>query len=222
MKIFLPAKRFNIRPTVVLLAIMWALPASVKAQDKNLPSRNHGKSSQETTFRDAKSEIAGLVEFLLKNGTEFRFREHIAPVLGLPGPMPSKVSNATEEHRGDDRVFRLYYLVYENSSDPTAKDGTHPFCIYLRKRTVSGHANEDQYFRVNFDGQVEKAVVIRGKIDDEGKIVSGASVPTDLDIGSAESKKSFTAEMSQMILWLKKQKRLQDSPAVSTPAQTAP
>jgi hypothetical protein len=128
-----------------------------------------------------------------------------------------------EEHpaeNGFDSVARLCFLVYSNSPDGDGKDSKRPLCVYLRKHVVSGYNDDDRYFRINLDGQLEKVVIIRAKRDAEGKAVRGSGVFADQDIKSSESKKEFTAEMTEMKKWLKVQRLLAKSNA--SPASAAP
>jgi len=210
---------------------MIAVSLHVNANSAQKPDVN--QVSSKTELKDSvsgtRNDISQLVDFLLKNGDDFLFKEHFAPVLGLPGPTPSKKAIVVAEDRkaehGFDSFGRACYLVYDKTTD--ADQGVkHPVCIYLRRHVVSGFDDDDRYFRVNLDGKLEKIVMIRGKRDINGKAILGSGVPSDQDIESSEPKKEFAAEMTAMKKWLKVQQKLllakAPAPAASAAAAAAP
>jgi hypothetical protein len=127
--------------------------------------------------------------------------------------MPGKAAIIVQEEHpakqgGYDHFARVCILVYDSPPDTPAQSSRRPQYVYLRKHVVSGFDDDDQYFRVNLDGHLEKIVTIHGKRDADGKVVRGSGVPSEQDIQSSESKKSFAVEMAEMKKWLKVQKKL--------------
>jgi hypothetical protein len=202
-----------------LLGSMLAVAPLVNSQENVSPKINPPSPA-------SKNDIAQLVDFLLKNGEENPFKEYLAPVVGLPGPMPAKGQTISEEHHGKDKDVHECYVVYEPPSDATGSQSQHPVCLYLHRRKVSGHDDESQYFRINLKGQLDKVVMILAKRDDNGNPVPGSGSAHDQDIASSESKKEFAAEMIAMRKWLKTQQKLllakATAPAASASAVAAP
>jgi len=189
---------------IALAGIMMSALFSVNAWAAATPSFNQ-------VMPNDKSEIDQLVNYLLKYGDESPIKEHLAPVLGLPGPTSGKsaiiIKDEHPAEHGFDSFARLSILAYENSSD-SAQANKRPLCIFLRKHVVSGFDDDDRFFRINLDGRLEKMVTIHGKRDADGKAVRGSGVASEQDIESSESKKSFAVEMAAMKKWLKAQKKI--------------
>jgi hypothetical protein len=197
-----------------LLGSMLAVTPLVNGQENSTPKINSPAS---------KNDIAQLIDVLLKSGEDSLVKEHLAPAIGLPGPMPVKSQTISDEHHGRDLNGHECFLVYKQSEDATGSQSKRPFCIYLHRHKISGHDDESQYFRINLDGQLDKVVMILGKRDDDGKIVPGAGIARDQDIESSESKKEFAVEMAGMKKWLKTQQKLLAAKSASPAASaTAP
>ncbi len=215
------------RSVIALMGIMMAVSFLVNARAAETPNFNQAskKTDLKDSLSDRKSEMDQLVDLLLKNGDEFNFKEHIAAAIGLPGPMPSKVATVVKKERtvehGFDSFARLCYLVYENPSEASAQGGKRPVCVYLRKHVVSGYDDADLYFRVNLDGRLEKVVTVQSKRDVDGKAVGGSAIPSEQDIESSESKKSFATEMAEMRKWLKAQRILLAKANATKPNEAA-
>jgi hypothetical protein len=202
---------------IALAGIMMSACFPVNAWAATTPSFN------QVTPND-KSAIDQLVIYLLKHGDESPIKEHLAPVLGLPGPTSGKSAIIIkEEHpaeHGFDSFARLCILAYENSSDAAQVD-KRPLCVFLRKHVVSGFDDDDTFFRINLDGHLEKIIAIHGKRDADGKAVHGSGVPSEQDIESSESKKSFAVEMAAMKKWLKAQKNILAKADATKPSATS-
>ena len=206
----------KIGSAIMLTGIMIAVshPVNANAAESASPNRRANTDGLRDSVSDNKSDISTLVDYLQKHGDEWLIKEHLAPVLGLPGPMPSRMATfSNEDHstsHGFDHLARVCILVYENT--PASKQ---PRCIYLEKHLVTGYDDETRYYRISLEGKLEKAIVSRGKRDAMGKPVIGSGVASDQDINSIETRKAFAAEMAAMRKWLKAQKAI-PSPASSS------
>jgi hypothetical protein len=177
------------------------MPILVNGQGQSLSSVNQDKSS------NGPSEVTQLIEALLKNGADGNIGKNLAPVIGLPKPMPMKQQEIVMSERASDFERRACFVIYENIAGPAQDpDEKRPVCAYILKSKREGTNHQVRYFRIDLTGKLEKAILSRSKIDSNGKGVRGSGVKTDLDIESSEVKKNFEAEMKFWLKdWLKKQ-----------------
>ena len=106
--------------------------------------------------------------------------------------------------------MRTCYVVLEDHAATDVTITPKPVCAYLAKTKSNDHDRETLYYRVNLNGKLEKAVHVRGKLDDNGKIIRGSGTKVDEDINSPEVKKAFDAEMTYWLKdWLKKQQKVE-------------
>ncbi|MBI2385014.1 MAG: hypothetical protein HYV14_03260 [Elusimicrobia bacterium] len=206
--------RENFRKSAVVLALsITALPSLVNAQPKSLTSVNKDKSSNKSDLKDSvkdtKTGVAKLIDITLQNGVESNVSSVLAAVIGLPNAMPMKKHEVVMGQSDNDVETRACYVIYDNtaSANPEAAE-KRATCAYIVRIKRSGLDKQTRYFRIDLNGKLEKVVLSQSKFDENGKIVRGSGVKTDLDINSPEVKKTFDAEMKFWLKdWLKKQQK---------------
>lgn len=216
------------RPTVTLLflASIAAFPAAVKTRAADLPNPRAGsrKTDLKDSVKDTKNEFKQIVDFMMQNGQDSQYKESMAPVLGLPGARPVKGDNIRSKKFDKKRGGLNCAVAYEESPEAAEYAGKRPICIVLEVPKLSGQEQENRYYRLNLDGQLEKAVLSRYKRDENGKVIRGSAVNTDEDINSPEVKKALAAEMADVRQWLKQQKKVAKkatASAAKSPAMAA-
>lgn len=207
-------KKIFARSTLALALSIAAMPILVNGQGQSLSSVNSAKSSNEPALKDAikdtKADVKRLIETMLKNGSDGTISSVLAPVIGLPKAMPMRREEIVISAKGSDFERRGCWVIYESEEGPGSKDGVkRTVCTYVLKATRAGTDNQVQYFRIDPDGTLVKAILSKSKADAAGKPVRGSGVKTDLDIDSPEVKKAFDAEMDFWLKdWLKKQQKV--------------
>lgn len=198
----------------MLLRIMLGAFFVVNASAKELPTPNHqpAKADLKDSVKDTtKNELSQLISLLLKTGKDGQIPENVAPDVGLPGSRPAK---------GVVIKDTSCVLVYEQSSD-SANDGKRPLCILLSKHRQSGLDTEREFYNVNLDGQLERFLFQRGKVDEQGRPVQGSSIQSYPDINSSEVKKAFAAEMREVRAWLRQQMKVAAKTAAASAGKPA-
>lgn len=216
----------NYRRTALGLALsMSVMPNLVNAQSPSLTSINNANSSTTSELKDSAKEsrpgFAELIEAVLRTGADGNVGINLAPVIGLPKPMPYKTQQALISKHDKDQETRAYYVIYENTESTASKAAEkQAICAYIVRVKRSGLDRQMRYFRTDLNGKLEKVVLSESKLDDAGKGVLGSGVATDQDIDSSEVKKTFEAEMKFWLKdWLKKE---QKSPSKKTAEATKP
>lgn len=180
----------------MLVLSIAVLPGIVNGKEQNLPSVNGNNTTGKS--------VDGLVDVLMEKGIDSSFGKNLAAVVGLPESMPTKDADIATNRDGETIEGTGCILVYENDAATTTPK---PVCFYILKRRETPQEAESHYYRMSLSGELEKAVLSRGKKDASGKPVRGSGVKTDLDIQSPEVKKAFAAEFKVLRAWLKKQKK---------------
>ena len=190
-----------------LLMSMLTAISPVNGQENDALPHDQALKKREVTrpINNANKDIPDLTDLLMKTGEDDEIKEHLAPAIGLPGPMPVKVRIISKKYSGKNLSEHECILAYEISSTTESK---RPFCIYLHKHKILGQDDESQYFLMNLDGHLEKIVTIRSRRDDEGKNIRGSGIPFDQTADSPEAIKMFTAEMARLTKWLHTQRKV--------------
>ncbi len=212
------------RPTVALLfvASIAAFPAAVKTHAADLPnvSPNSRKADLKDSVKDTQNEFKQIVDFMMRNGIDSRYGENLGPVVGLPGARPAKGNNIRSREYGKERGLLNCDVAYDESPEATEYDGKRPICVFVQTSKVSGQNKESRYFRLSLDGRLERVILGRSKLDENGKGIRGSAVNTDEDINSPEVKKALAAEMADLRQWLKQQKKLVAKKATASAAKS--
>ena len=173
-------KRVTIRLAILVLSMPF-VASTVKAQDKS-------------------AEISKLVQVLMASGTDWAYPNGFAQVVGLDKPMPAKVMMSLI---GDEA--RKCHVVYESDDEGRNR----PHRIYLVRAKETNQDVQERFFRVSLDGQLEKVVTLRNKLDDKGRAIREGRSKVEEDIDSPEIKQLFKTEMTFWLKdWLKKQQKL--------------
>lgn len=153
-----------------------------------------------------KQLIAELVGSLLKHGGNDHIGKNLAAVIGLPRPMPIKSRVIVEqgEANKDGRIALAVGLVYEPLSGYPKVHGNRPLSIYVLSSKIYGQDTQSLYFRVNLDGQLERAVASFGKNDENGLPIRGSATDFYPDVSSKDTRASYDAAMDQIRTWLAK------------------
>ena len=185
----------------IFLSMAAVLPI-VNASAEDSPSVNQSSKAPPapSVKKDEKKDIPRLIQTVLNTGEQKDFPNGYAQAVGLDEPMPAKRCHITLS--GDGKVWedRHVFVVYAN------EEPTRPVCIYLMRGHASKHELKQEFFRVNLDGELEKAVVLQNKRDDDGKSLVEGRARIEEDLGDLATRKTFQTEMSYWLkTWLKKQ-----------------
>lgn len=148
---------------------------------------------------DKATDLSRLVQKVMATDGVGDYPNGFAQAVGLDKPMPVKGVIALIGNEA--RKFHVIYEVDEAGSP-------RPFCIHLVRARKSKHDIQERYFRVNLDGQLEKVITLRNKLNEKGKAIPEGRSKFEEDIDSAEIRKLFKTEMNFWLKdWLKKQKK---------------
>jgi len=192
--------------TFVLALSIAALTIPVNAQDQSLLSVNKDESSTKPALKDSVKEAqpgaSKLIEAVLKTGVNGNIGKNLAPIIGLPGPMPMKKQYVVISENGTDYEGRACWVINDN----TEGNGKRSLWAYVLKAKRSGRDNQVEYFQIDPNGKLERAILSKSRAKADGKGVRGSGVKTDQDINSPEVRKTFETEMQFWLNdWLKKQ-----------------
>ena len=99
--------------------------------------------------------------------------------VGLDDPTTAKVLHYPE---GSDKLTRSVYVSQKQQAYRTGEPTRPHFVLFVTERAASGLI-ERRYLRLDDDGTLEQATVVRDKLDREGGVVPGGrtveSVPGD-------------------------------------------
>ena len=180
-------KRATIRLAVLALS-MPLVAVAVKAQ-KPAPSQesNHSESDLPASAQSSQNEISKLIQTLMASGSDGKYVNGYAQAIGLDGPMPVK---GTMVPIGIG--VRRCNIIYEPDGDA----GNRPVCLYFVREKKTQHDGEQRSFRVSLDGQLEKVVTLKNKLDDQGKALVEGRSRVEEDMTSPEIQKAFKVEMT--------------------------
>lgn len=203
-------KSMTIRVAILVLSMPLAAVA-VKAQNKDAISGN-----KENSAKDDQSAISKLVQTLMASGRDGKYVNGVAQAAGLDRPMPMKGIMVPI-----GKEARKCHIVYE----PDEATGNKPFCVYFIRTKITQHDFEERYYRLSMNGQLEKVITLKNKLDDQGKALREGRSRTEEDMKSPEIKKAFKTEMTFWLKdWLKQQQKLaaEKASAKTDPETAAP
>lgn len=204
-------KHVTIRIAIIALS-MPLVAVAVKAQTTPPQAGDRREPDLKDSVKSGQSEISKLVQKLMASGGDGQYRNGYAQAVGLDRPMPIK---GTMVPIG--REARKCQIIYE--TDET--NGDRPFCVYFLRTKKTQHDGEERYYRVSLDGQLEKVVTLRNKLDDQGKALVEGRSRVEEDMMSPDIKKAFNAEMTFWLKdWLKKQQKLDAKKATARAAKS--
>ncbi|MDE2142701.1 MAG: hypothetical protein KGJ84_09850 [Elusimicrobia bacterium] len=201
------------KPTISILAVSMVLvPLTVKAKEHLSRKISKDATSSDSRFKDSVNDTQGiysrLVEYLQKKGADDKLDDMTtASNLGFTTEMPVKTVIAIDTpHSFKGWQHHECAVVYSNGN-PTS--GTrNPTCIVVYQNKAQGHESTGYWFRLNLNGQLERAILSTGKNDESGNPIPGSGTQTEQDIASADVKKAYAAEMSYWTKdWLKQQQK---------------
>jgi len=182
--------RVIIRVAILALSMPFML-VTVKAQEKSSPPVSVGVS--------VKSELHNLVRTVMASGEDFEYRHGFAEAVGLDKPMSAKVVMALI-----GREARKVHVIYETDEASEKR----PFCVFLVRSRKTPDDVQERFFRLSLDGQLEKVITLRNKLDGQGKAMRAGRSKVEEDINSPEIQKIFKGDLKFWLKdWLKKQKK---------------
>lgn len=191
-------------PLSLGLSIAVALIA-VNAPAENLSSVNKDNSHKTSPPKASGAPaVSKLVSTVLVTGDDMTVGSNIAPIIGaVPGA--SGKAQEIEFSAAPKEARRSCYVIFE----PMPRKARHrPTCVYLVYHTTGEHQRKSHYFRMTLDGHLEKAVLVSGQIDSDGRPVRGSGTKADEDVNSPETLRAFEAERAYWLKdWLKKQEK---------------
>ncbi|MEK7234908.1 MAG: hypothetical protein AAB268_13920 [Elusimicrobiota bacterium] len=198
------------KPAIALSLSIAATLILVNAQIPSPTSTNKDNPSTKSEHKDSiKTDIAKLIDTILKSGIDSNISSILATVIGLPNAMPMKKQEIVMGQTNNDIEKRACYVIYENTGNidiETPEKRT--VCVYIVKIKRSGRDKQTRYFRIDLNGNLEKVVLSQSKFDETGKIVEGSGVKFDQDVDSPEVRMTFEAEMKFWLKdWLKKEQK---------------
>lgn len=199
------------RRALALALSITALFILVNANAESLTGVNQVRPKD--SAKKQRGDFARLIDAVLTEGKDGNFGP-LSPVIGLPDAMPFKFAEKKISRSENGSESRACYIIV---------DKDRPYCAYIVKFTTTGKDSTSQFYRLNLDGKLDKAVVTHGKRDEQGKPIKGSGVKFDQDIDSPEIRKAFDSEMAYWLKdWLKKEKKTDKKAAeVAKPVKTA-
>lgn len=205
---------WNFKKSALALGLsIAAMTGLVNGQAQSLTSVNKEKSPHESNLKDSvkdtKAGVAQLIATMLKRGSDGNISGTLAAIIGLPKSMPMKRQEIVVSQNGSNHEIRGCFVIYDNADSSAPKgEEKHAACAYIVKIKRTGLDKEMRYFRIDLNGNLEKAILSQSKYDESGEIVRGSGVKTDQDIDSPEVRKTFEAEMKFWLKdWLKKEQK---------------
>lgn len=162
------------------------LPAAHAAQTKRA-----GKDSVKALTLQA------FIQAVLLNGRHSRIAGPIAELIGVPRDAPTRLVRIPEDQATDG----IYHVAHVMTELPSDTPSTEPAGLALHSSYDWPGNSESYWFRVSIGGELERAVTIHGKRDEQGKSIKGSGTTAEKDIDSPEIKRRFRHEMD---LWLKR------------------
>jgi hypothetical protein len=197
----------NFQPKLVasLLALsIAALLPLVNASAESLTTVN-------SSDKKVSADFSKLVKTVLATGGDAEIKKHLAPVIGLDKPSPTKFKENELNVTSSSSELKSCYVILDQPTDKKPK------CVYLAWMKRAAGKTETQYYRISLSGQLEKSVTTFGNYDETGKQIRGSGKKVERDINSPEVKKEFDAEMAYWLKdWLEKEQK-----AASTKKQAA-
>lgn len=139
--------------------------------------------------------LESFIQQVLRGGAQGTLPRPIGALIDLSSDAPYFGVIVHDEQTRDGRgsTFRVMMSTASESSNPTG----------LVLETTWRYASRDEgyWFRASLAGALEKAVMIDGKRDKDGKAIKGSGKAVPKDIQSADIKSRFKQEMD---FWLKR------------------
>ncbi|MBI5243791.1 MAG: hypothetical protein HY922_08955 [Elusimicrobia bacterium] len=190
---------------LLLLAANLVLTMDVAASQNPPAKRTQGK-------RAAAMTLEVLVQKLLRAGNAGTMDSKRAKLLDVPAGAPEKAGG----FRADEVTDAISHTI-ELVLDPSAAKPK-PLCVVLMaaKEDLANLKRETYYFRLTPKGALEKALLIRGRLDEKGEVIAGSGKAEEKDIRSAEIKGKLKHELD---FWLKGMYRKPPKPAKARASQ---
>lgn len=139
--------------------------------------------------------LEDFVQQVLRGGAQGTLPRPIGALIDLPSDAPYLGVIVHDEQTRDGRgsTFRVMMSSSSGAGSPTG----------LVLETTWRHASRDEgyWFRASLAGDLEKAVMIDGRRDKDGKAIKGSGKVVPKDVQSADIRARFKQEMD---LWLKR------------------
>lgn len=176
-----------------------AISPAVKAQSPDPKETISNKSDLKDSVKGNQNEFSKLIQTLMASGLDIKYSNGFAQAAGLDRPMLAKGTVEVMDGKG----YKCH-VIYEN------EDGVNrPVCVLFIRAKKTKHEFEDQFFRIDLNGKLERVVTLKSNRDENGIAVKEGRSRTEGDIESPEIKKAFTSDMKFWVKdWLKKQQKL--------------
>lgn len=153
-----------------------------------------GPVAKKAAPQEAAGSLKAFVSQLLEEGRAGTIKG-FALTLGFERPGVTYKSYEIEE----DGLQKACGIAYELDEAGQPK----PVCLLVGKGHKKAGVRTFTWWRVGLEGELEKALVSVSKLNEEGKVVRGSAVYTNLDPKSPDVLSSMNKELS---FWLKRQK----------------
>lgn len=169
--------------------LLYAAPKASKAAQPPPPA---GKPATFSQF----------IEWLVSLGKKAEegdvpYTGQLAELLGLPQGAVGRGGGVIQE-KADDYLGHNCEVILDTSGSNSIPK---PLAVILHTRnSIPGFATEQYFYRLSPQGKLEKAIAVRGKIDEQDNAVPGSGEATVLDIEGPETKYRFQHELD---FWLK-------------------
>lgn len=214
-------RRENHWPLFAVVALLAAFPsASAELMPGEQPSGGvrpllKAEAARPMVSADeaSKQAITELADYLLKYGNDDHIGKNLAAVIGLsrPAPIKTQIIKEKEDLKEGTRTVLQVGLVYEVPPGYPEVRGNRPLSIYVLSVNTSGRDTRSLYFRVNLNGQPERAMASDAKDDELALPVRGSAVKFERDLSDVETRKSYDAAMNLIRDWLAKRPPVADS-----------
>jgi hypothetical protein len=211
------------RTFIFLVLSIAALPLTVKAQEKNLPSFKKGAhdSNSGDATRNTKKDIAKLTQLVMDSGDDIVLEDGFAQAVTLEESLPAKYTHADISEHGDKTDSRECHVVYRSDDS-----GKRAICLLLSRYKGTRTDMHAKYYRMNLNGTLENAVTLNNKRGSDGDSLPEGRSRVVEDVASAETRKAFKTELEYWVkTWLKKHPKgvtKTDAPAAIPAASPAP
>lgn len=207
-------RRENHWPLFAVVALLAAFPsASAELMPGEQPSGGvrpllKAEAARPMVSADeaSKQVITELADYLLKYGNDDHIGMNLAAVIGLsrPAPIKTQIIKEKEDLKAGTRTALQVGLVYEVPLGYPKVRGNRPLSIYVLSANTFGRGTRSLFFRVNLNGQPERAMASDAKDDELGLPVRGSAVKFERDLSDVETRKSYDAAMNLIRVWLEK------------------
>lgn len=208
------------RTSIFLILSIAAVPLTVKAQEKNLPTFKQGEhgSGSKGQKVDTKKDVAKLTQLVMESGDDLEFPDGFAQAVTLDEPGPTKYVHIDISEHGDKTDSRECNVVYRSDNS-----GKHVVCLLLTRIKGSKTELHAKYYHVNLDGGLESAVTLNNKRGSDGDALQEGRSRVEEDATSAQTQKAFKTELDYWVkTWLKKHPKPLGAKATSGDTATTP